>query len=243
MTYDSGNYNNVDYINNVFISSFLVGTSKGSLAANSDSAWFDDSLTLSRGAGVDLNVTNAKQMEYKKVYTQNAAQFVYSFESGQGNSNYFSRITDVEEDISLNGNSYMGNILTTPNMLLSKGSGTSNEEDEDSSFDHEVHTKHLIDNNTIRSTLTCQKDWSQIDVPDILVDYSWDTFVASDGTIAQSSFNITSDSGNRDVFFEIRGFDPTLGNEVWAGPLYLDALDELVPVGYSKTLYVMYEIR
>lgn len=234
----------MDYENSAVIyQTSYSASSKASTADGSKDSRFEDSAFMktvqgSQGAGLTVD---ANYLNYTRSIGgggSNSIVFSYLADSGILQADYFTPLSRLNEDITLNNNSYKGELAVFNAKAYSLGSGNSSSNGQ-SSMRHNLTMKFLDKFNVIRAAVDTEAQQNG-DKPVI---YNW-TGYSSQRDYAISGINIEVKPGNRTARLWIEGessqienkFSPSKDDLIYTYPLEINDKGRIKLKGGNESL-------
>lgn len=203
----------MDYENsaNIYQTSYSA-SSKAGPAENSNDSRFEDSAFMStaygsQGAGLMIDANYLNYTRSVGGGESNSIVFSYLADSGILQADYFTALSRMDEDITLNNNSYKGELAVFNAKAYSLGDGKALANVQ-SSMRHNMTINFLDKFNVIRAAVDTDKNQNG-DTPLI---YNWTGYSSQRG-YALSGINIEAKPGNRSAELWIEGESSLLENK------------------------------
>ena len=248
----------MDYSNSASISSTSYSASSNAgPAEKSKNSSFEDiasmnSIDGAQGASLKIDAENLGYVRSIAGGESNTITFSYFAESGDVQANYFTPLSNYNEEISLINNKYRADLAVYGSKSYSYGTGQSIS-DNQSSLKHNISMKFLDKYNDIKSVLITGPENTGDKIP---VNYTWNGY-SSQRNYAVSGINLKVIPGNRTVKFWIEGkssiledkFSPDKVNDTAKYPAEFNTQGLLVLKNNSsahvsnKTLIMQYRLN
>lgn len=235
----------VDYTNNANIyQTSYTASSETSPAENASSSRFRDIAYMktkdgNQGAGLLIDASNLNYT--RKISGGESDSIAFSYRAGSGNvhMDYFTPISVMEEDISLDNNSYRGDLAVFNLKAYSLGNGECTV-DNQSSLRHNITMKFLDKFNKINAVINTGEQ----NAGNVPLKYKW-TGYSSQRDYALSGINVELTPGNRSAKAWINGtssilepkFSPDPVKGTYAYPLTINEQGLIKWIGDNMWIY------